>query len=214
MKIMIFGAAGDVGQRFVKEAVSRGHKVSAFIRNAAQAVIWADEENVDVVVGDLQHMTDLEQQLDGYDFILSALRPPEGQEDLLISLTAKVIALGKAVNLPVLVVGGAASLKIPNTEYTVLTAPDFLPASVVPIATACQAQYEMCLQVKDVAWTYLSPSAMLMPGERSGNYRIETDQLVTDEAGNSSISMEDFAVAALDEVENRKYIQKRFTAGY
>ncbi|MTI09266.1 NAD(P)-dependent oxidoreductase [Curvivirga aplysinae] len=212
MKMIIFGAAGDVGQRFVGEALLRGHEVTVFIRKPDQAEIWGDK--VQVVIGDLDDTENLISIVKEHDFILSALRPAEGKEDLLVPLTSKVMSIAGEAGLPILITGGAASLKIPNTDHTVLTAPDFLPDSVRPIATACQDQYDMCLGVVDVNWTYQAPSAMLIPAERTGKYRIETDQLVTDGNGNSQISMEDFAVAALDEVENRRFIRQRFTAGY
>ena len=95
-----------------------------------------------------------------------------------------------------------------------LSAPDFLPGAVVPIARACQAQYELCLEETRVDWTYLSPAAMLEPGDRTGRYRLGTDTLVVDESGVSRISIEDFAVAMLDEVERPKHIRRAFTVGY
>ncbi|HAT86127.1 MAG TPA: NADH-flavin reductase, partial [Rhizobiales bacterium] len=82
------------------------------------------------------------------------------------------------------------------------------------IATACQAQFELMQAQDDVDWTYLCPPAMLTPGERKDHYRIGSDTLVVDEDGNSGISMEDFAIAMLDEAENPKHRKQRFTVGY
>lgn len=55
---------------------------------------------------------------------------------------------------------------------------------------------------------------MLEPGDRTGQYRLGTNALVVNERGESRISMEDFAVAMLDEAENPKHIRRAFTVGY
>ena len=111
--------------------------------------------------------------------------------------------------------GGAARLLLPDRGgETVLSAPGFLPTSTVAIARACQAQYELCLAEIRAEWTYLSPPAILEPGERTGHYRLGGDTLVVDDDGASRISMEDFAVAILDEAETPKHRREAFTVGY
>ena len=111
--------------------------------------------------------------------------------------------------------GGAASLIVPGTPgHTVLTAPGFLPDSVVPIATACQRQFEWIAERLASNGTYLCPPAMLAPGIRTGAYRMDGDMLVVDEDGDSKISMEDFAVALMDEAESRRHNGRRFTVAY
>ncbi len=92
--------------------------------------------------------------------------------------------------------------------------PPSLPASIVAIARASQAQYELCLGETRAAWTYLSPPGMLEPGERTGRYRLGADTLLVDEGGVSRISMEDLAVAMLDEAEAAKHVRRAFTVGY
>lgn len=151
----------------------------------------------------------------GQDLVISALRPPDGQEDTLVALTRSVLDGAATAGVRVLLVGGAARLLLPGHHgETVLTAPGFLPASTVAIASACQVQYELCLNETRVNWTYLSPPAMLEPGDRTGQYRLGTNALVVNERGESRISMEDFAVAMLDEAENPKHIRRAFTVGY
>ena len=99
-------------------------------------------------------------------------------------------------------------------DITVLTAPDFLPDDVVPIAQACFAQHEICLNETHADWTYLNPPAMLAPGKRTGAFRLGRKELMFDANGNSAISMEDLAVVLLDEAENPKHRQVSFTAAY
>lgn len=213
MKITIFGARGAVGSRTIKEALDRGHNVTAVIRSEEQKKDLPS--GVTIAVADVMQTETLVPILTGQDLAISAVRPAEGSEKLLSPLTQSVMTVAKAAGVRLIAVGGAASLKItPDSDYTVLTAPDFLPASIVPIATACQEQYEAILNSDGVNWTYLCPPAMLMPGERKGTYRTGTDSLVTGAEGNAAISMEDFAVALLDEAEKPAHIKQRFTVGY
>lgn len=213
MKIIIFGARGDVGRRLVKEALMRGHQVTAVVRNESQ--INDIPSNSNSIIGNVINGEDVADLMQGQDLAISALRPPDGQEELLVPLTQSILKGVEQAAIRAIIVGGAASLKVPNANgHTVLTAPNFLPEAVVPIATACQAQFELMQAQDDVDWTYLCPPAMLTPGERKGHYRIGSDTLVVDEDGNSGISMEDFAIAMLDEAENPKHRKQRFTVGY
>lgn len=133
----------------------------------------------------------------------------------MVALTRSVLDGAAAAGVRVLLVGGTARLLLPERNgETVLTAPDFLPASVVAISRACQAQYQLCLGEESVDWSYLSPPSLREPGERTGPYRLGTDTLVVDERGVSRISMEDFAVAMLDEAEVPEHVRRAFTVGY
>ena len=132
----------------------------------------------------------------GQDLAISALRPPDGQEDALVTLTGSMLDAAALSQVPVLIVGGAASLRMPGQNgATVLTARGFLPESVRPIAQACFDQYELCTAETRADWSYLCPPAMLSPGDRTGRYRLGSDFLLFDSGGVSRISMEDFAVA-------------------
>ncbi len=82
------------------------------------------------------------------------------------------------------------------------------------LALACTDQLEACRADTEVDWAYLSPAALLTPGERTGNYRLGDDELLVDAEGNSTMSMEDLAVALLDEAERPKHHRTRFTAAY
>lgn len=213
MKIIVFGARGDVGSRVVTEALTRGHSVTAAVRNEAQ--IASLPASVTVSVVDVSNAAQVAEAMAGHDLAISAVRPPDGQEDLLVDLTRSVLGAAAQASVRVLLVGGAASLLLPDERgYTVLTAPDFLPDAVVPIARACQAQYELCLAETDADWSYLCPPAMLTPGARSGRYRLGADSLLCDDAGKAAISMEDFAVALLDEAEMPRHKRTRFTVAY
>jgi len=211
MRITIFGAAGDVGSRIVAEALSRGHDVTAVVRRAAG--VNRLPSAVRVITADAADPVQVVRQCAGQDLVISAVRPPDGQEQQLVTVTRSILEGAAATGVRVLIVGGAASLKLPGQgEVTVLTADDFLPDSVLDIARACQAQYEACLVEAKADWSYLSPPAMLVPGERTGSYRLGRDELLVDADGQSGISMEDFAVVLLDEAEQPRHQRMRFTA--
>ena len=213
MKIIVFGATGDVGSRVVAEALSRGHAVTAAARSEAKLQFLP--EAVTKRVADVADGESLAGLIAGHDLAISALRPPDGEEDSLVALTRSVLSAAAQTDVPALIVGGAASLRMPGQNgTTVLTAPGFLPEAVVPIARACFAQYELCMAETQADWSYLCPPAMLLPGERIGQYRVGSDTLLVDPAGESRISMEDFAVALLDEAEIPKHRGERFTVAY
>lgn len=213
MRIIVFGARGDVGSRVVAEAGQRGHTVTAVVRARAQL---ADlPPGVTGVVADVADTPALADLMAGYDLAVSAVRPPDGLEDTLVPLTGSVLSAAAQAGIRVLIVGGAASLKLPDqSDATVLTAEGFLPTSVVPIARACNAQYELCAAEKRARWAYLSPPALLRPGTRTGTYRVGSDVLLVDAEGNSEISMEDFAVALIDEAEMPRHTRARFTVAH
>ncbi|WP_321391987.1 NAD(P)-dependent oxidoreductase [Emcibacter sp.] len=213
MKITIFGAGGDVGSRLVSETLTRGHDVTAVLRTPAS--IGKIPQGANVSIADVADTEQIARLVKSQDLVISAVRPPEGQEKDMVGLTASVLKACSTAGVRVLVVGGAASLKLSDRPgYTVLTAPGFLPDEYKPIALASQAQFELCMADSDVDVTYMCPPAMLEPGERLGHYRTGGDTLLTNEDGDSRISMEDFAVALLDEAERPRHKGGRFTVAY
>ena len=213
MKITVFGAAGEVGSRVVSEALSRGHEVTAVVRDSTQ--FNKLPQCVKSCAGDAGTIEDVVRLTAGQDLVISAIRPPTGDETLLAPITQSILSGVEKSDVRVLIVGGAASLKIPGQgNTTVLTAPNFLPKEVINIARACFAQHEICNADQNAKWVYLSPPAMLIPGTRTGKYRLGSDELLFDKNGLSQISMEDFAVVLLDEAELPKHNRSRFTAAY
>ncbi len=212
MNILIFGAAGDVGSRTVTEALNRDHKVSAVVRRQEQ--IEGLPENVIPVLSEVSQNSDLNAIIMDQDVIISALRPVEGQENLLVTLTEKVLQSAQSMNRRLIVVGGAARLKIPGKETIVLTEPDFLPPSAVNIAKSCFEQSQLFKAETPGSWSHICPPALLLPGRRTGSYRIGQDTLITDNEGISQISMEDFAVALIDEAESAAHHRQIYTVAY
>lgn len=213
MKITILGGAGEVGSRIVDEALQRKHEVTAVSRK--MSALQRLPTQTLKTVQDIKSIECVINASKGSDLIISALRPPEGHEELLAPLTEYVLHAAEALKIPAVIIGGAARLKIPEeNSYTVLTMPSFLPNSIKPIASACQKQFDLCVQNTTATWSYISPPAMLLAGNRTGLYRLGTDTLVVDENGDSNISMEDFAVAVIDEAEEQNHPQQAFTVAY
>ncbi len=202
MKIALIGASGEAGSRVLKELSDRGHSVTAISRNPGKI---ADLSGVTPVAANLADSADLRETLTGHDIVISSVHFL--QTDL-----AKLIADVKAVGPKrYLVVGGAGSLEVGHGVKLVDT-PDF-PAIYRDEATAGGVFLDLLRAEPDLDWTFLSPSAMFVPGERTGKFRLGTDQLLTNDEV-SSISFEDFAIAMVDEIETPAHRRQRFTVGY
>ncbi|HET6711075.1 NAD(P)-dependent oxidoreductase [Amycolatopsis sp.] len=207
MHITVFGAAGAVGRRVVAEAVTRGHNVTAVVRNPARATDLPT--GVTVRSGDAADPGDVGAFARGQDLVITATRPAPGREADLVDTTRSLLDGLAGTGVRLLAVGGAATLRTSGGTL-VLDTPGF-PAELLPIASACQDQHEVYRADTTVDWTYASPPLLLEPGERTGRYRLGRDDLLTDAAGRSAISMEDFAVALLDEAEQPRHRRTRFT---
>lgn len=213
MKLIVFGATGDVGSRVVTEALARGHDVTAAVRN--EAAFAKLPEGIRPVIADATDPAALAAAMESQEMAISALRSPPGREGEIVSLTRSILNAASRTGLRVIIVGGAARLHLPNgSPHTVLSDPDLLPENIVPIARASMAQWELCASETSANWTYASPSTLLQPGQRLGAFRTGMDTLLVDEAGKSEISMEDFAVALVDEAQSTKFPRAGFTVGY
>ncbi|ADB48828.1 NAD(P)-dependent oxidoreductase [Conexibacter woesei] len=213
MRITVFGAAGNVGGRVVEEALSRGHEVTAVVRDPAR--FSALPAGAEAAAGDASVVEDVVRLSGGRDLVVGATRPARGSEIEHVA-TATALAAGVArTGARLLVVGGAGSLTVPGTDGTaVIDDPAFVPVAWRAIAHACDRQLAIVRAAAGVDWTYLSPPALLEPGERTGRYRIGVDELIVDADGRSAISPEDLAVALLDEAERPRHRRARFTVGY
>ena len=213
MRITVFGAAGNVGSRVVIEALSRGHEVTAIVRDPAR---FSELPAATIArAATAESVEDVAALSASQDVVISATRPAPGHEDELVS-TAKTLLAGlRRTGARLLLVGGAGSLIVPGKEgATVIDEPKFLPAAWRDIAQACIDQLKVCRAETTVDWAYLSPPALLQPGERTGHYRLGDNELLIDAQGNSTISMEDLAVALLDEAERPHHHCTRFTVAY
>jgi len=209
MNILIIGATGTLGSRILTELVSRGHNVTAVVRDPSKL---ETHENVTATAADIFDSASIADAAEGADVVVSAYGPGPEHPELLLKATQALIAGVEASGVKRLIaVGGAGSLEVaPGLQL--VDAPDF-PPSWRSIAIAHRDALEL-LRASHLDWTSVSPAAFIRPGERTGKYRVGKDQLLVDAEGQSKISAEDFAIAIADEVENARHIRGRFTAAW
>ncbi len=216
--IVIFGASGMIGRRATREALERGHHVTAVVRDPAK--LTERHPNLAVESADIKDSTAVAEILlsAGADVLIGAVALRDPGSDPAAATAAMVSSLLEALRslgdkAPYLVlVGGAGSLfTAPGTRLIDL--PDF-PDAYKPEASAHATALATLRGVSDVKWTYVSPAEVIAPRERTGAFRLGGDDVVRDDDGASFISAEDFAVVLIDEAEKREHVGKRFTAAY
>ena len=193
--VVLIGASGFVGTAILNELLNRGHKVTAIVRDPTK--VTASNPNLKVVQADVTDTDVLIEASKGKDAVISAYNPgwkKAGVERLLI-------------------VGGAGTLFYAPGKM-VMDADD-IPAKLLPGIKSLGEFYLNTLRKEnDIDWIFLSPAANMTPGERTGKFRIGKDDLVVGVNGDSNISVEDYAVAMVDELEQKHHHKERFTIGY
>jgi uncharacterized protein len=217
MKIILYGATGKAGSRILEELLERKHEVVAIVRHPEKLV---PRPGLTIHPGDLSKMEAIAKAINGAQAVVSAYGPPSDRPEEVVEVTQRLIAAIQQVSQQasspehaprLIVVGGAGSLEV-APGVTLVSAPDF-PAQWKGIALAHQKVLDL-LRASSIDWTYLSPSAFFEPGKRTGTFRLGQDTLLTAANGKSSISMEDYAIALVDELEQPQHRRQRFTVGY
>jgi len=218
LKIALIGATGFVGSKILAEALRRGHHVTAIVRRTQRL---APRPNLEVVHADVLHRDELVRVLAGHDVVISSYNPARGVPGPEIfnrhvrGHRAIIAAAKKSGVKRFLAVGGAASLKTP-AGIELLDSPDF-PAAFEPFKPGIRGTRELYYLLKKepgLDWIFLSPSVMIVPGQRTARFRLGKDHVLYDEKGKSHISLQDYAVAMLNEAEHPKHHRERFTVGY
>jgi uncharacterized protein len=206
MKIAIVGASGKAGSLILNEAVSRGHNVTAIVRNASKL----QDKNVAVIEKDVFDLT--VSDLNEYDVVVNAFGAPLGEEQAHVDAGHALIEALKGTKIRLLVVGGAGSLFVDdNKTVRLIDTPEF-PDFVKPTAKGQGRNLMELQETNDLTWTFISPSAVFdAEGKRTGSYQSGKEQLLVNSKGESYISYADFAIAVVDEVENPRHLNERFT---
>ena len=205
MKIGVIGATGKVGSLVVKEAIERGHDVTAIVRSAAKvtnSISIIEREVFDLVADDIR----------SFDVVVNAFGAPLGEEQPHVDAGRALIAAAEEAQTRIVVVGGAGSLFVDKAHTTrVMDTPDF-PDLFLPTATGQGRNLADLQATTNVNWTFISPSAHFdAEGARTGTYTSGGDELLVNSKGESYISYADFAIAVLDEIEQPKHEKQRFT---
>ncbi|MEU1162484.1 NAD(P)H-binding protein [Streptomyces sp. NPDC005921] len=206
MKILLIGATGMIGSRIAAEASARGHEVTAATRSGRTGITL-----------DVTDPGRVAEAAAGHDAAVSAVSPPRDGSNpaapLLAAYRSLLDGLRTADVRRLLVVGGAGSLRTASGQDRVDT-PDF--PVIYKAESLAQREVLRLLRADadDLDWTYVSPADEIAPGERTGTFQLGRDDLLTAEDGSSFISAEDYAVAVVDELENRYAIRRRITLAY
>lgn len=213
--VVLIGASGFVGTAILNELLNRGHKVTAIVRDAKKMTV--SNPNLTIVETDVTDTDALKEADKGKDAVISAYNPgwknPHIYEDTLKNYPLIVESAKQASVKRLLIVGGAGTLFYAPGKM-VMDADD-VPAQLLPgIKSLGEFYLNTLRKEKDIDWIFLSPAANMTPGQRTARFRIGKDDLVVDANGDSNISVEDFAVAMVDELEQEKHHKERFTIGY
>ncbi|HEY4735400.1 MAG TPA: NAD(P)-dependent oxidoreductase [Gemmatimonadaceae bacterium] len=216
MKLVVFGATGNVGQRVAAEALRRGHEVTGVVRDPD--AVQSPDPRVRMVKGDATNAESVAQVARGADAVVSAISPRPNARGLPApSLQENARALTKGLRAAdvkrVLYVGGASSLEV-TPGKALADMPDFPEAYRDEAREGREALDVFRNEANGLDWSYLSPAAEIAPGKRTGKYRTTDDQLLVDDKGRSFISFEDYAVAVIDELEKPQHVSKRFGVAY
>jgi len=213
LKITVYGGTGSIGQRIVHEALSRAHTVRVVVRDPTRVSEHA--ARLTIVQGDVLDGAQAAQLAAGQDVIVCAVSFRQPAPDYgayrRAAQTLVGVLRGLGPHAPrLIVVGGAGSLEVSPGVLLL----ERMPAAYRGEVLGQKDALDYYRSVADVPWTYFSPARSISPGTRTGRFRLGGDQLIVDAKGDSRISMEDYAVAVLDEAEHPAHLHRRFTIGY
>ncbi|MED3572729.1 NAD(P)-dependent oxidoreductase [Cytobacillus praedii] len=206
MEIGIIGASGKVGSLILKEAVSRGHQVTAIVRDKSKL----KDTNVAVIEKNILDLT--QDDVKQLEVVVNAFGAPLGEEQAHVDAGHALIEALKGTNTRGIIVGGAGSLYVDeNKTVQLIDTPEF-PDFVKPTAKGQGRNLQELQTTTEITWTFISPSAVFdVEGKRTGSYKSGKDHLLVNSKGESYISYADYAIAVLDEIENPKHLNERFT---
>jgi putative NADH-flavin reductase len=213
MKIALIGATGFVGSAILKEALDRGHEVTAIVRHPEKL---QPHPKLQPQKGDAYNADEVARLVARHDAVISAFNPGWTNPDIYKQQVKGTEAIIKGVKQAgvkrVLWVGGAGGLEVKPGVQSVDT-PEF-PKDWKQGSLATREALNLLRKEPSLDWSFLAPSADLSPGQRTGKFRLGTDQLLKDANGQSRISVEDYAMAMINEVEKPAHMRQRFTVGY
>ena len=213
MKIALIGATGFVGSAALDELLQRGHQVTVLARNPGKL---APRKGLTVIAADAQDAAEVRQAVAGHDAVLSAYNPgwtvPDIHGEFLKGTRAIYAGVREAGVRRLLVVGGAGSLFVAPGLQLVDT-PQF-PAEYKQGALAAREALNLIRQEQTLDWTFLSPPILLTPGDRTGKYRLGSEAPLMNGEAPGTITVKDLAVALVDEIEQPRHVQQRYTVAY
>ena len=211
MKIVLFGATGNIGNVILTEALDRGHQVTAVVRDPAK--LTTKHPALTVVQGDVAQPASYAGALPGAEAAIASLNDHADPANVPRQATLLLDALSAAGVRRFAWVGGAGSLET-APGVRVIDDPAFPDAWKAAANAQIDALGVFRASKAPIDWTYISPAAEIAPGERKGHFRVGGEQLLVNAEGHSTISIADFAIGVLDRVEKGDAVKKRVTFAY
>lgn len=210
MKVAIIGATGWIGGHVLREVRGCGHEVTAVVRDPSRAEALG--AGVETAIADATDREALTHALQDHDAVVTAYRAPAEQPDQLVTVARALLGAAKGAGVRRLVwVGSSAALKLPGSDMDVVDFPQF-PEDRRPAGYAHRESLRTIrAEAGGLAWTYICMPRTIEDGERTGNYRLAGEELPFDEQGNSRISVEDFAVAIADTLDDPERAGKQIS---
>jgi putative NADH-flavin reductase len=213
--VLLIGASGFVGSAILNELLKRGHKVTAAVRNPDK--IKTENKNLTKVKADVSEKERAIDLFKGFETVISAYNPgwqnPNIYKDTLDVYPTILESAKEAGVKRLLMVGGAGTLFCAPGLRVVDSGT--LPEEILPAVRALGEFYlDILTKEKDIEWVFFSPAGLIEPGKRTGKFRLGKDDLIVNEKGESKISVEDYAVAMVGELEKEEHHKERFTIGY
>lgn len=214
-KVVLIGATGFVGSILLNELLNRGHQVTAIVRNAAKVIVH--NNNLTVAEADITDSQTIKNLCLGKDAVISAYSPGWTSPDI-YNETLRIYPL----ILNTVKASGVKRLQIVGGAGTLFCAPGLrvvdsgvIPAEIMGgVKSLGEFYLNTLMNEKEIDWVFFSPAGTLEPGERTGKFRLGKDDLIVDEKGYSHISVQDYAMAMVDELEQENHHKERFTIGY
>jgi putative NADH-flavin reductase len=214
-KIVLIGASGFIGSAVLREAIDRGHHVTGVVRHSEK--ITLNHKNLHVEKADIFLTNTITGIFKGADAVISSYNPgwtsPKIAEETTAGYKSIIEAVRQSGVKRLMIVGGAGSLFVSPGKRLMDTGA--IPESYMPAIRALANVYLIDLaNEKDIDWVFFSPAMNIHPGTRTGKFRLGKDDVIINQAGEGDISVQDYAVAMIDELEKPVHHHERFTIGY
>ena len=212
MKIALVGATGNIGREITRQALERGHQVTAIVRR--DSGLPAELDGAQLAIAALDDTDALAAVISGHDVLASAFGPGPGDDPATVTtVTGQLVQAARQAGVPrFLMVGGAGTLEVAPGVQLVDT--EGFPDAYKPVALAARQAFNLLQKVDDLDWTFYSPAAEIGPGPQKGGFRTQAKQFLVGADGHSRISYADYADAFVSEIESPRYKKQIATVAY
>ena len=209
MKIAVLGATGWIGSTIVQQATKRGLEVISIVRDAAKVT-----DNKVVRVFDLQSQDSIASVLEGVDVVIASVGGrASGNHELVAQTAERLLSALNNTNTRLLWVGGAGSLEV-APGVTLVSTPEFPDEYKAESLAQGEALKVFKTTTSSASWTFVSPAAIIYPGDNEGDYRVGSNTFFTNDAGESKVSVTDYATAMVDEAQKAVYVNQHISIAY